>query len=180
VKSLTEGSISFEFGDDWEIVEKWDACSAHTEGVGKLDGSKAVDFVGVHGGELYLIEVKDFRGYAIENKERQVHDLPLEIGHKVRDSLAGLVGRHQRDCGPEWIGPLARSLFERKHPVWVVAWIAEDRRSSEPDRRREMWQATRRDRLKQKLSWLTGHVEVASPFESRVPDVVARNLPEKH
>jgi hypothetical protein len=178
---MTEGLVSFEFDEGWEVIEKWDECSAHTEGVGKLSGSKAVDFVGVHRGQLYLIEVKDFRGSFIENKERQVEELPLEIGQKVRDSLAGLVGRHQRDCGPAWIDPLVRCLLERKRPVWVVAWLAEeDRRPSQPDRKREQWRATRLDRLKQKLSWLTRHVEVASPFESRVPGVVVRNLPGKH
>jgi hypothetical protein len=37
-------------------------------------------------------EIKDFRGVAIENKQRQLQELPLEIGLKARDTVAGLLG----------------------------------------------------------------------------------------
>jgi len=63
------------------------------------EGTKAVDFVGVRGGSLFFFEVKDFRGYRIENTRRQREELPLEIGLKVRDSLAGVAGAYARTGG---------------------------------------------------------------------------------
>ncbi|WP_433933852.1 hypothetical protein AB3662_05430 [Sorangium cellulosum] len=191
MKAIDVERIRFEFGESWTVAEKWDDSRAFLDGIGKLKGewtdertgelvrvgSKAVDIVGVCEGRLYLIEVKDYRGYPIETKRRQPHALPLAIACKVRDTVAGLVGAGRLGAEP-WVESCARLLVERKLRVHVVAWIADpDLRAAEPIKKREVWQKERSDRLKQRLSWLTPYVTVASPFDGRVGDVTAQSLP---
>ena len=169
--------IRFEFGASWTIVEKWDNTDAFRHGVCKLQDSKAVDIVGVRDGDLYLIEVKDYRGYAIESKARQSNELPLVMGCKVRDTIAGLVGASRMVPTP-WLDTCAGLLLEKKQRVYVVAWVADPAvRPSEPLQKRDTWMKTRRDGVKQRLSWLTSYVQVENPFNGRVGDVVAQNLP---
>ncbi len=191
MKTFDEEKLRFRFGDRWQ-VEKWDTCDVYTGGVGKLsgeltdkkdgsprrEGTKAVDFVGVLDEEkLYFFEVKDFRGHHLENKNRQVNELPLEIGLKVRDTLAGLTGAYARTGGAGWVERYGRLLVGRQHRVHVVAWIADDRlRPTEPRGKRAARDSERHARIKQKLSWLTPRVLVEDPFELGVPDVTVENL----
>jgi hypothetical protein len=182
--------IRFAFGESWTVVEKWDDTRIFLDGICKLNGelhdeepdgaralgSTAVDIVGVRDGDLYLIEVKDYRGYPIETRKRQLRDLPLVIGCKVRDTIAGLVGA-SRSRDDHWVETCARLLVQRKRRVYVIAWIADPAlRPAEPLQKREIWQKERSDRLKQRLAWLTPHVTVASPFDGPVGDVAAQNL----
>lgn len=191
MKAIDVENIRFEFGESWILAEKWDASRAFKEGIEKLNaewidkdtgelvrvGTKAVDIVGVREDGLYLIEVKDFRGYPIETKWRQTLELPVTIACKVRDTIAGLIGAGKLGAGP-WVERCARLLIEREPRVYVIAWIADpDLRAAEPIGKRKAWQETRSDQLKQRLSWLTPYVTVTSPFDSRVKDVVAKNLP---
>ncbi|HEU4412560.1 MAG TPA: hypothetical protein VFS43_45375 [Polyangiaceae bacterium] len=187
-----EGKLRFDFGERWR-VEKWDACSAYAQGISKLsgeldepgggvrvEGTKAVDFVGVLDGErLYLCEVKDFRGYRIENDDRQLGGLPLEVGLKVRDTLAGLVGAYARMGAPPWVDEYGQVLARRKHQVHVVVLIAEDDvRPNEPRGKREARDNERLKRVKQKLAWLTTKVWVENPLQQRaMPDLSVESLP---
>ncbi|KYG07072.1 hypothetical protein BE21_31220 [Sorangium cellulosum] len=191
MKAIDVERIRFEFGDSWSLAEKWDESRAFLSGIGKLQGewtdddtgalarvgTKAVDIVGVRDDRLYFIEVKDYRGYPIETKKRQPHELPIAIACKVRDTVAGLVGAGRQGAAP-WVESCARLLVEQKARVHVIAWIADpDLRAAEPIKKREIWQKERSDRLKQRLSWLTPYVTVASPFDGRVGDVTAQSLP---
>lgn len=191
MRRIDEGKISFEFGERW-YVEKWDAHKAYLGGINKLngeltepdgttrsEGTKAVDFVGVLDDEkLYFIEVKDFRGHRVENKKRQIHDLPLEIGLKVRDTLAGLTGAYASKSGHAWVERCGRTLVARKHQVHVIAWIADDSvRPREPRGQRAAHDSVRLSKIKQHLSWLTTHVWVEDPFEHVVPDMSVESLP---
>lgn len=191
VKTFDEENLRFRFGDRWQ-VEKWDTCAVYTGGVGKLsgeltdkkqgtlrrEGTKAVDFVGILDEEkLFLFEVKDFRGHHLENKSRQVNELPLEIGLKVRDTLAGLTGAYARTGGAAWVEQYGGLLLGRQHQVHVVAWIADDRlRPMEPRGKRAARDSERYAKIKQKLAWLTPRVRVEDPFELGVPDVSVENL----
>jgi len=191
VKAIEEGHIRFEFGESWSVAEKWDDSRIFRDGLHKLNGevldeetgqaipvgSRAVDIVGVRHDELYLIEVKDYRGYAIETRKRQTADLPLLIGAKVRDTVAGIVGASR--AAPEtWVDTCARLLIERRRRVFVIAWVADPAlRVAETVTKRNMWQMERRARLKQRLAWLTPHVAVTSPFDGSLADVVTRSLP---
>src|SRR5699024_4440917 len=90
-------------------------------------GTKGIDFVGIGMGGLYLFEVKDFRGYAAENAHRQEVELPLEVGLKVRDTVAGIIGAHGTAPAAPWIEQAIAVLAQRRRSVHVVAWIVEDR-----------------------------------------------------
>ncbi|WP_437308457.1 hypothetical protein [Sorangium sp. So ce388] len=191
MKALEVERIRFELGDSWTVAEKWDDSRAFREGVGRLHGeypdettgepvrvgSQAVDIIGVREDRLYLIEVKDYRGYPIETKRRQLHELPLRIACKVRDTVTGLVGAGRLGKAL-WAQECARLIVKPRPCVFVIAWIEDaELRAAEPIKKREIWQKERSDRLKQRLSWLTPHVTVASPFDGRVTDVTAQSLP---
>jgi hypothetical protein len=191
MKSIEEGTIAFHFEDRWR-VEKWDACRTYVEGVGKLtgeltssagvkraEGTKAVDFVGVLDNEvLYLLEVKDFRGHRIENQKRQESELALEIGLKVRDTLAGLTAAVAAGTPEPWIKDCLRVILAQAHAPRIIAWIAEDAVTpSEPRSKRKIREDVRLKQLKQRLSWVTRRVWVASPFDPVVPGITAANLP---
>ncbi|MDM8562499.1 hypothetical protein QUF54_04015 [Candidatus Marithioploca araucensis] len=67
---IEEGYLAFEFGDRWRVF-KLDEHRDYRERIGKLGGSKAIDFLGILDNQaLYFIEVKDFREHRIENKTR--------------------------------------------------------------------------------------------------------------
>jgi hypothetical protein len=189
--TILEKQIAFDFGDRWQ-VEKWDKCRVYVDGIGKLngtlsgeageqrhEGTKAVDMIGVLDGKtLYLFEVKDFRAHRIENKKRQTGELPLEIGLKVRDTIAGLVGAYLKHATEPWVEPCGRALVERKHQIHVVAWIVDDAlRPTEPEGKRAAHHSVRLKRIQQRLAWLTPRVWVYGLHDTNLPDVVVRNLP---
>jgi hypothetical protein len=172
VASLSIDGISFEFDDAWSVV-KWDESRWYLDGIcklngeldGRAEGSKAVDAVGVRNDVPYLFEIKDFRGAAIENKARQLEELPLEIGLKVRDTVAGLFGRvaqgKQDDLPLRWV----QAALQQDSFIRVVALIAEDAaRPGEPEHKREIRKSERANRLKQRLAWLTPRVLIGDPI----------------
>jgi hypothetical protein len=190
VTTFDEGALRVAFGERW-VVEKWDASAVYTRGIGTLsgeltdargqaraEGTKAVDFVGVlDGAALHLVELKDFRGHRIENKARQLQELPLEIGLKVRDTLAGLVGAGAKEGAPAWVARCGTALAGRKHPVRVVAWILDDAaRPGEDARKRAARSSERTQRIKQRLAWLTARVLVEDPRTTTLADVRTENL----
>lgn len=173
--------IRFTFDDNWSTV-KWDDTETYRLQIGKLQGqehgTKAVDIIGVYAGIPYLFEVKDFRGPAIAIANLQ-RDLPLEIGFKVRDTAAGIVGAVSRAMpGPhaDWLAAVARN----HNVVRVVAWIAEDAaRPGEPQYKRKARLSERGSSIAQRLAWLTTRscIRVEDPLrEMSVPGVTARSL----
>lgn len=187
---IDEGRIRFDFSDTRWQVEKWDASRIYVDGIRELngtlteggeerrEGTKAVDILGLLDGKaLYLFEVKDFRGHRIENRKRQLSELGLEIGLKVRDTLAGLVGAYTRRATPPWVEPCARALLARKEPVRVVAWIVDDPpRPTEPHGKRAAWGSTRDAEIARRLAWLSPRVLVEDPLAGSVPEVTVSNL----
>lgn len=194
MKIIEEGRLRFEFGEKWSVVEKWDASPIYRSGLQKLSGelyseqtgqtarvgSRAVDILGVSGDNLYLIEVKDYRGHAITTKKRQTGDLPLSIGCKVRDTVAGLIGASRTYAGghPGWVDVCAKALIDRRRRVYVIAWITDaPERPSEPNAKRHFWQTMRRKEITQLVAWLTPDVLVANPLDAPLPDVTVHSLP---
>jgi hypothetical protein len=172
VTLLAIDGISFKFDDSWSII-KWDESRWYLEAIYKLngqlddrpEGTKAVDAVGIRDGVPYLFEVKDFRGVAIENKQRQLHELPLEVGLKARDTVAGLLGwvalGKQDELPLRWV----RAAHDQRQRVRVVALLAEDAsRPGEPSHKRDARELERASRLKQRLAWLTPRVLVNDPL----------------
>ena len=165
ILTFTEDRIEFSFDTAlWDIV-KWDDSPEFLGplGIRRLNGelaqipqgTKAVDFVGLHRDDLYLFEVKDFRGHGPENAERQEHELPLEIGLKVRDTIAGILGAQRIQPSP-WLLRATAALRERARKLHVIAWIAEDRpRGSKARRVHNKTTLVRSAQLQQRLAWCT-------------------------
>ena len=193
---FVEDKIRFEFDPGLWTVEKWDDSRLFCNGIQKLNGklsdpnhpsdpnkerpqgTKAVDFIGVHADALYLFEVKDFRGYQAANAYRQETELALEIGLKVRDTLAGILGvfSHHRSM-PAWAKRAITAVYDRKRPVHVVAWIVEDPpRTAEARRKQATTVKTRSDSVLQRLAWLTRRAWVDNPLDpsSPLPGIQAR------
>lgn len=122
-----EGGVEFNFVDC--RVVRWDSHAAYRGGLHKLPPTKAVDFV-VHLVEdrVALLEVKDFRGHRIENRNRLASDrLPAEVAEKVRDTLAGLIWSRGRDSSDGELDALVRSAFRPgREKILVVLWLDED------------------------------------------------------
>ncbi len=193
-QTFVEDRICFEFDRDAWLAIKWDDAVEFTgpTGIRKLNGTltdaarnvqipqgtRGVDFIGLHADSLYLFEVKDFRGYAAANAHRQEHELPLEIGLKVRDTLAGLVGANHVHP-TQWIRQAVDILADRVRPITVIAWIVEDVPHSTRDRRVGIKTANvRNHQLQQRLSWLTRRAWVDDPLNPSVelPSVRARTI----
>jgi len=186
VTALPIDGIRFEFDDSW-VIAKWDDSPWYRERIERLKGTlddkyestKAVDVVGMRDDVPYLFEVKDFRGFAIESKARHVEELPLELGLKARDTVAGLIGVTAIGAHDELPARWTRAVTQFGRAVHVVAWIAEDAaRPGEHAHKRDIRESQRLRNMKQKLAWLTHRVWVSDPLRSPVvPGVVATSLP---
>lgn len=84
---ITEGRLSFTFSAGCS-ASKYDDWSFYRKQFQKVCGSeKAVDIICIENGEIWLIEVKDYR----QPNTQKVINLPNSLAKKVRDTLAGLV-----------------------------------------------------------------------------------------
>lgn len=119
--TLKEKDLLFEFGPGWSVV-KWDDDAAYKRLDKRLPGTKAVDFLAVYGQKLYFIEVKDGRKDEAAFRHRlKTGELFLEVGQKVRDSMAGLVGAlHVASHDEKW-EPFRQALLNP--PIRVVLWL---------------------------------------------------------
>lgn len=155
-RSFRESGLDFTFGDAWEMVEQWDAHAAYHGGLRRFEGTRAVDFVGVMHGEVYLIEVKSFRQHRIENKPRLASGaLAEEVADKVRDTLAGVVWAEDRAREHRHFlqGVLRPIFITDRHPR-VVLWLEEDLPPRPADR------SALASIIKTRLRWLTRRVMV--------------------
>ncbi|NJK31220.1 MAG: hypothetical protein HC927_01730 [Deltaproteobacteria bacterium] len=186
---FVEQNVLFTFDESWSC-EKWDDCDVYRNGIAVLQGTQAVDFLGVHGDSMYLIEVKDFRAHRIESKNvagGEIHYWSTEIACKVRDTIAGIMGAALSGGPNDIVIQCSEILGARElRNVHVVAWIIKEPQPIHPNpkkqqkidavnkKRSEQW----REALKKRLGWLTVKVKHSNPFESpRVPGVTVRNLP---
>jgi hypothetical protein len=128
-----------------------------------------------------LVEVKDFRAHRIENKQRLADGaLSIEVGQKVRDSIACMIGILRQSTTREVLDAIAKSLIERRHTLKVVLVLEEDRnqRTIKPAKPKN---SVINQQLKKKLKWLSHRVFVTSSIDipSVVPDLTVRHLPKK-
>ncbi len=163
------GSRSTSSGGVVKYDEHPDYCSK----ICRLAGTKAVDFIGLWGdadGVLYWIEVKDFRGYRIQNKRRLSDgELAQEVAEKVRDSLAGVVGAYGSSSDPDVWRPFVRSLWQKTSPMQVLLWLEEDDPRRPPGRRDNAAQVLSQE-IKRRLQWLAARVLVVSQDVGRCPE----------
>lgn len=177
-KVFNEGHLRFTFQDAWQ-VEKYDDHPFYRNRVSRLPETKAVDFVGHAPDALYyLIEVKDFRGYRIQNKYRLTTDeLATEVAQKVRDSVAGVIGHKREHPAPGTLSTLAERLHQPATTIRVILWLEDD---TAHDQR--VWRAqllTITDRIKSYLNWLTTKIFVVSlsTHVDKPPALRVANLP---
>jgi energy-coupling factor transporter ATP-binding protein EcfA2 len=114
----------------------------------------------------------------LENKRRQARELPLEIGLKARDTIAGVAGLVSLGNPPELPERWLRAVRGGNRPIHVVAWVAEDpARPGELAHKRKIREQERLSVLKQRLAWLTPRVWVSNPLTATtVPGVSATSL----
>jgi hypothetical protein len=199
VSSFNEGKLRFEFGAGWS-VSKYDQHPFYLEHVERLKGpvtvvktkgggatqtfevemgTLAVDFLGV-GPDQYahFIEVKDFRGYRIENKKRiKSGELAHEVARKVRDSIAGCIGAARNATAPNALGSVATHLANHDRRVFVTLWLEDDLESDPRQWKQEL--DTIGVEIRRRLKWLTTEVLVISlsTHQTRPPALAVTNLP---
>jgi hypothetical protein len=169
VKELWEGNLKVTFDETWQCA-KWDDCPSYRHGIGRLQGSDGVDFLGVRAGCLYLIEVKNYREYRIENRGKH-ENLPQVITVKVRDTIAGVVGASIMKKSDGFARECTKAIGETRDEqrIRVVAWIIEDNDLPPKDRIRA---GVRRKTLVAQLRWLTTKVVDANPLRApQIPGV---------
>ncbi|MEK8017381.1 MAG: hypothetical protein VSS75_010985 [Candidatus Parabeggiatoa sp.] len=108
--TITEKKLTFHFPETWQ-VNQYDKPGFYRRKVHQCQGTGAVDILALSEEKgLFLIEVKDFRGYRIENKTRFKNgELSIEVSQKVRDTLIGLYGAYR--CQETVLAPFCDYLF---------------------------------------------------------------------
>ena len=176
---LEEEFQRFTFDEAWTVFRYDSAEAGYHDIRDSVPGTKSRDFAGVRHGTGYLIEVKDFRGYRIQNKARMTDgELAVEVAQKVRDTLAGVVsGVRRGDPLRPWNELLIQRLGHCSGQVTILLSL-EDDAASDPRRWRQRL-STLTDQLKAKLHWLRVRVSVVSPqtFPGAISGVVVGNLP---
>ena len=158
---FNEGSLQFTFDASWNVF-KYDDTPDYRKGIGALPETKAVDFIGVQRHVLFFIEIKDFRGHRIENQDRLLKGhLAIEIGQKVRDSIAGLVSAHRAASNQDAFSPYVRPLFNLDDEIRVIVWIEQDLPNYNPKREKAR-KSVEGNVFKQKLRWFTSRVLVSN------------------
>ncbi len=187
-KMFVEENLRFTFDDEWSVI-KLDEDPFFRKRLMPLQLTRAVDFLGLYrDSALYFIEVKDYRGSAIElkNDEKMCAGDRLfhQIGRKSKDSVACVAGaaRLLRD---EFWGKCT-DLLRRPHSVVKVVFWLEFDLGLRGHKRNPNWieqelrtQATNRENLlKAHLNWLKGEVVVANQSIGRgaLPGVVVENV----
>lgn len=176
--AFIEGSLEFKFATPPWNARHWDQEPAYRERIARLRDTKATDFVAARKDGLLFLEVKDFRGHRIANKQRLSDgELAVEVAQKVRDTIAGLVGaRRTGGDAAEW-APFVDGATNAKRSCHVILWIEQDVPPRAAPGTLDRARNSLEQLLKQQLRWLTTHVFVASLERAhRLADVGVRNI----
>ena len=172
---IDEGSLRFEFGENWLIL-KLDDESAYRNWLEKLDGTKAVDIVGIYEQDkLHFLEAKDFRGYAIENKKRLISgDILVEVAQKVRDSVSCLITASRLPSQHDLVLPYKTLLCDEHTKIFVTLWVEFDQSLQAKAKA-----AIQNKLLKEAFRWLGSNckVQIANIDNNLLPDLIVTNLP---
>lgn len=142
---MPEGDLVLSFPDDWTVI-KFDEDSGFAARKITIPGTKRVDVLALAGSKLIMFELKDFRGYRIENKRRlensvdktgpEIEDpIHIEVAKKFRDSLAALLAAHRGQ--DEDLSPFCQQLFKATPCELEVVLLMEqdEAAASSPTRR---------------------------------------------
>lgn len=106
---FTEGSLTFEFADHWDICRP-EHCAYYTRHFqGFCGGAKEIDFLAYDPGSqnLWLIEVKDYSWF----RRTKSVDLEDEMALKTRDVLAFLLAGGVNDKSPSSAATMSPQEF---------------------------------------------------------------------
>ncbi|MGE0083265.1 MAG: hypothetical protein AB7S75_02460 [Desulfococcaceae bacterium] len=178
MQRIDEENLSFSFGDQWQVC-KLDDHPFYRNRMEKIDGTKALDFLGIYDKkELYFIEVKDFREYRIKSKKRISNgELIIEIAQKVTGSISCIIGAYRMENNPELWNPYAEMLLNKSIKLKVILWLETDFPLDYVSERQKGRNSVSTKILKQKMNWITSHVLSCSLRENKLPDMEVRNLP---
>jgi len=127
MKIFNESRLQFSFDENkWNPIISYDTHPDYKK-IEKLNGTKGVDFLGICDNKLYLIEVKNFAGFAERNQKRLENSgdiLMNEIGQKTKDTFACIVGgkRNSEKDKKLWSEVLNLINDEGKEIV-VILWL---------------------------------------------------------
>lgn len=173
---FVEGRRKFQFADTWQVV-KYDADHAHLRVEKCVDGSKAVDFFGIHDEVIYLFEVKDYASYERENRRRlSSGEIAQVIAQKVRDSISSAVAAARRDGKSTLAGLLGRRLARSESTVLVVFFAQPP--DGLPEKDRKQFLNIQLDLLEARLRWLKADVLVVShaEFSELIPNAKSERV----
>ena len=123
-----EGRLRFDFPETWTVLKYDDSPYYRRSIIRSGAGLAAVDFVAAppaRGSTLVLLEVKDFREHALENRTRLTSgELAVEVITKALDTF-GALHTGLRANQPD-LRPLAPVLQPYPNQVQVVLLLEED------------------------------------------------------
>jgi hypothetical protein len=184
---FVEEDLRFTFDDNWNVV-KLDEHPFFRERLMPMQLTRAVDFLALYrGSALYLLEVKDFRGSAIELKNHEKmcsgDTLCFQVARKVKDSVACVAGAAR--CLSEGVWAQCADVIRSPNSiVKVVFWMEFDlgrrgrgRNAVWVEQETRLQALTRENALKAQLKWLTKQVSVSNQVLDigTLPGVTVRN-----
>jgi hypothetical protein len=125
-----------------------------------------------HNGKLSVTTIK--------NKKRLTSgELALEVAHKVRDTVAGMVGASRNESSPTVLSTVARLFLNRNKCVRIVLWLEDDAAVNRQEWEQELNTLT--TRIQNHLRWFTPRVLVVSQttHHNKPPHLDVSNVPVK-
>lgn len=172
---VAEGHLEFDFAASWCVV-KYDEHSQHVKRMQAME-SQAVDFCGSRQATVLLLEVKDFRGHRIENKEKLNGPLAKTVAQKMRDSVSGIIGQqrlHAAAPSQPWTDCSAGLISAGD--VLAVLFLQTDR--NPPDKRKALL-STELKLFKQCMRWSGMRVMVVDldTYSPAIAGLTVKSLP---
>ncbi|HET6247969.1 MAG TPA: hypothetical protein VFE47_09760 [Tepidisphaeraceae bacterium] len=173
--TITEGHLEFNFDASWQTV-KYDEHAQHVERLQKID-SQAIDILGSRNDLVLLLEIKDFRGHRIENKEKLGGSLAKTIAQKMRDSVGGIIGQRRLDAAAASL-PWSRCCESLASGRAVLAVLFLQTTRNPPERRKSLMSIELK-LLKQTMRWSGMQVLVVDldSYAPAIPNLTVRSLP---
>lgn len=180
---FNESNLCFSFKNTWQII-KVDDHSDYRSVFQTIPGTKALDFIGLHGGIIYFIEVKNYSASLTFNESKIKGDeLSNALAQKFRDTLFIVLAGHHRYQRPDW--QVYATAVGNGTPMRYVAWVELDyqsRNAVDQKRLKTLWSILAQ-KLKQKLGHLNQfdrafHILILSSNDQNVlPDLTVYDAP---
>lgn len=158
---LVEGKLEFDFDEDvWKQLIKFDEHPDYTKIKNLVPETRGADFTGILRNDTFVaIEVKDFRGAAIGEKERD-EPMEIEIAKKIVGTLATVIASARAsNQQPELWQDYAELILDTDKGVSIILWYEADPLPIH-QKRQLQYRSNLQAKLKSKLGWLKPKVLV--------------------